>query len=113
MSESRQESHLTAPCAQGHGARVSFRMVCVVLAILVLSLAACGSGGSNAPSSCNDSKAACDKPLNKVVFPATHNSFAASEQSGWRFADQRYGIGRQLDDGIRAFLIDVHFGVAD
>jgi hypothetical protein len=48
-----------------------------------------------------------------VVFPGTHNSYAASEQPGWRFAPQRYGIARQLDDGIRALLIDVHFGVRD
>ena len=51
--------------------------------------------------------------LDQVVFPATHNSYAASDQPGWRFAPQRYGIGRQLDDGIRGLLIDVHFGVRD
>ena len=48
-----------------------------------------------------------------MVFPATHNSYAASEEQGWRFANQRCGIARRLDDGIRALLIDVHTGVYD
>jgi hypothetical protein len=80
---------------------------------LVVGLAACGSHGPRAPTSCNGSEAACEKPLNEVVFPATHNSYAASDEPGWHFANQRYGIARQLADGIRAFLIDVHFGVED
>jgi hypothetical protein len=92
---------------------VPFRLLCIALAMLVAALAACGADEPKAPKRCNGSKAACDKPLDQVVFPATHNSFAASEQPGWRFADQRYGIERQLDDGIRALLTDVHFGVAD
>jgi hypothetical protein len=47
------------------------------------------------------------------VFAGTHNSFAASDQPGWYFANQRLGISRQLNDGIRALLIDVHYGVRD
>jgi hypothetical protein len=48
-----------------------------------------------------------------VIFPGTHNSFAASDQPGWYFASQTYPIARQLTDGIRAFLIDIHYGVYD
>lgn len=47
------------------------------------------------------------------MFAATHNSYAASDQPGWFFANQRHGIARQLDDGIRGLLIDVHYGVRD
>jgi hypothetical protein len=47
------------------------------------------------------------------VFAGTHNSFAASTEPGWYFANQTYPIARQLQDGIRALLIDVHFGVYD
>jgi hypothetical protein len=90
----------------------------VALALLV---AGCG-GGSN-PSTrslisqepaklhCNGSEALCEKRIDQVVFPGTHNSYAASDQRGWHFATQRYGIERQLDDGIRALLLDVHYGV--
>jgi hypothetical protein len=77
-------------------------------------LVGCGDDEAQRPAaSCNGLAALCDRRLDQVVFAATHNSYAASEQPGWRFAPQRYGISRQLDDGIRALLIDVHFGVQD
>jgi hypothetical protein len=87
-----------------------------VAALAVAALvAACGGGGDSttggAPS-CDGSVALCGKRLDQVVFPGTHNSYAASEEPGWHFAPQRYGIGRQLDDGIRALLLDVHYGVS-
>jgi uncharacterized membrane protein HdeD (DUF308 family) len=62
---------------------------------------------------CNGSQQLCNKRLNEVAFPATHNSFSAAEQPGWLFANQRFGIRRQLEDGIRGLLIDVHYGVRD
>jgi hypothetical protein len=62
---------------------------------------------------CNGSEALCDRRLDEVVFAATHNSYAAAEQPRWLFPNQRFGIARQLRDGIRAFLIDVHTGVTD
>jgi hypothetical protein len=81
------------------------------------TIVGCGAGsggsGSTASASCNGTHALCERRLSEVVFAGTHNSFAASEQPGWHFANQRYGISRQLDDGIRAFLIDVHFGVRE
>jgi hypothetical protein len=55
----------------------------------------------------------CSRPLDQVFFAATHNSYAASAEPGWHFANQTYPIPRQLDDGIRALLIDVHYGVSD
>jgi hypothetical protein len=79
-----------------------------VLAVVLVD----GSSGSG-PTRCNGSAALCGRRLDQVVFPATHNSYAASDQPGWRFAPQRHGIGRQLDDGVRALLIDVHYGVRD
>ena len=63
--------------------------------------------------SCNGSPALCSRPLNEVVFPGTHNSFAASDEPGWYFANQTYPIARQLQAGIRAVLIDIHYGVYD
>jgi hypothetical protein len=65
------------------------------------------------PAACNGSPDLCDRRLDEVVFPATHNSYAAADEPGWFFANQRFGIERQLEDGIRAFLIDVHFGAPD
>ena len=62
---------------------------------------------------CNGLPVLCARRLDEVVFPATHNSYAAADEPGWLFANQRHGIERQLRDGIRAFLIDVHYGAPD
>jgi hypothetical protein len=62
---------------------------------------------------CNGSADLCDRRLDEVVFPATHNSYAAADEPGWFFANQRFGIERQLEDGIRAFLIHIHIGAPD
>ena len=60
---------------------------------------------------CNGSKALCNRQLNEVAFAGTHNSFSAADSPGWYIANQRRAIPRQLDDGIRLFLIDAHWGV--
>jgi hypothetical protein len=91
---------------------------CAGVAVVVLAgtvAAGCGSsgGGGAEAHGCNGSQALCSRPLQDVVFPGTHNSFAASDEPWWHFANQTYPIPRQLQDGIRAFLLDVHYGVRD
>ena len=86
----------------------------LLAALAVVLCTACGSGvRATGEQSCNGSPALCSRPLNEVIFPGTHNSFAASDEPGWYFANQTYPIARQLKDGIRAFLIDIHYGVYD
>ncbi len=104
----------------GHRSRPALRLtLTLLLAAVAMSVVACGgSTGTNAtasqtPKACNGSAALCTKRLDEAIFPGTHNSYAASDEPGWHFANQRFGIGRQLQDGIRALLIDVHFGVYD
>ncbi len=65
------------------------------------------------PGGCNGSVAACDLRLNEAVFAGTHNSFSAADSPGWFISNQRHTIERQLEDGIRLFLIDPHWGVED
>jgi hypothetical protein len=89
----------------------------VAVTVLVLALVLPGPSpqpfASAAPAGCNGSRDLCGRRLDEVVFPATHNSYAAADEPGWFFANQRFGIERQLEDGIRAFLIDIHFGAPD
>ncbi|HEX6510514.1 MAG TPA: hypothetical protein VF221_23030, partial [Chloroflexota bacterium] len=47
----------------------------------------------------------------RCSFAGTHNSMSAAADPGWFFAAQSKGINAQLDYGIRAFLIDTHYGV--
>jgi hypothetical protein len=59
---------------------------------------------------CNGQASLCDRRLNEVLFPGTHNSMAAADVAGWSIPDQRRSIPRQLQDGIRLFLLDPHYG---
>jgi hypothetical protein len=61
-------------------------------------------------TACNGSPALCDRRLDQVVFPATHNSMGGADLPGWMFPNQSASIQRQLQDGIRGFLIDIHYG---
>ena len=60
---------------------------------------------------CNGSPALCSHRLNEVVFAGTHNSMSAADDPGWFIANQRHDIPQQLQDGIRLFLIDPHWGI--
>jgi len=79
-------------------------------------LAAAGSflaaGGADEPpppiNACNGHAALCNRPLDEVVFPATHNSMSVP-LPGWFSAMQEAPIKTQLEDGIRGLLIDTHY----
>ncbi|MDO8185223.1 hypothetical protein Q5424_01685 [Conexibacter sp. JD483] len=60
---------------------------------------------------CNGSRAYCDLRLDQYAFATTHNSFSAAQDPGWLIPNQRFGIARQLEDGIHGFMLDVHIGV--
>jgi hypothetical protein len=62
-------------------------------------------------SACNGQRDLCDRPLDEVVFPATHNSMSAADHATWMFANHEVGITTQLKDGIRGLLIDVYRGI--
>ncbi|MGX6449729.1 hypothetical protein ACVU7I_16960, partial [Patulibacter sp. S7RM1-6] len=64
-------------------------------------------------TACNGLPELCDRRLDEVVFPGTHNSMSAADRPGWLFANQRRPIPRQLDDGIRLLMVDPHYGVVN
>jgi hypothetical protein len=61
---------------------------------------------------CNGHAELCDRPLDRVVFAATHNSMSAAREPGWYFASHDGGIPAQLRAGVRGLLIDGHYGFA-
>ncbi len=64
--------------------------------------------GVDPATACNGHALLCDRPLPAVVFAATHNAFAATDDGFIAVAaNQTHGIARQLEDGIRAMLWDV------
>ncbi len=61
------------------------------------------------PLRCNGHEALCERRFNEVVFPATHNAMSASNL-GWIWPHHDGGLSAQLKAGVRAFLLDVHYG---
>jgi hypothetical protein len=59
---------------------------------------------------CNTLVVLCDRPLNEVMFAGTHNSMAASRERGWTLNTQQSSILGQLAEGVRALMIDFHYG---
>lgn len=81
-------------------------------AISVLTFATVATAaGATRERPCNGSVALCGKSLDQVVLPGTHNSMS-NEEYGWLLPNQHYSIPTQLSMGIRAFLIDTHYGKA-
>jgi hypothetical protein len=71
-----------------------------------------GAGGVSTaappPGPCEGSAALCDRSLEQIALPATHNSMSAP-LPGWFASQQDHGIAEQLRDGIRGLLIDTHY----
>ncbi len=63
--------------------------------------------GIDPPMRCNGYPELCDRRLDEVVFPTTHNAMSNSDE-GWIAPNQQHGIKRQLEDGVRGMLIDTH-----
>lgn len=61
------------------------------------------------PLRCNGHEELCDRRFDEVVFPATHNAMAASNL-GWVWPHHDGGLSAQLKAGVRALLLDVHYG---
>ncbi len=73
--------------------------------MLAIVLAGCRGEPEAEPLRCNGHEALCERPLDEVVFAGTHNSMSSSD-AGWKLPNQHHGIPDQLEDGVRAFLID-------
>ncbi|MCA9572227.1 MAG: hypothetical protein KC656_30520 [Myxococcales bacterium] len=79
--------------------------------LLLSCLVACGSpsadGEPTPPEPCNGRSDLCDRRLDQVVLPATHNSMSSAED-GFLAPNQQFALAQQLDDGIRGFLLDTY-----
>jgi hypothetical protein len=66
------------------------------------------AGAADGPGMrCNGHQALCDRRFDEVVFPATHNAMSNADD-GWAVPNQTHPMLRQLEDGIRAMLIDTY-----
>lgn len=56
---------------------------------------------------CNGFEELCDRKLFEVLLPGTHNAMS-NEADEFIGPNQTHGLRRQLDDGIRAMLLDTY-----
>jgi hypothetical protein len=116
LTESRtREDAAAQPAPQRRRAAPWIAGGVAALLLVVLAVALIGSGATkpaeaSADATCNGYAELCDRPLDEVAFAGTHNAMSSATYPNWLFAQQERDLEGQLDDGIRALLIDAHFG---
>jgi hypothetical protein len=88
---------------------LALAVVAVVVVLLVRSPSE--SAAPTEITACNGYPELCDRRLDQVVFPTSHNSMSAADIPDWMFPNQNKSIPEQLEDGVRGFLIDAHYGI--
>ncbi len=96
--------------------RLRWRAIAVPIAAVLLvggaTVTYATAGGIDEPTPtiapCNGREELCDRPLDEVTLPATHNSMSVP-LPGWFAALQERPIKGQLEDGIRGLLFDTHY----
>jgi hypothetical protein len=58
---------------------------------------------------CNGSPVLCERRFDEVAYATTHNAFATLEQIYFPPANQTFTMTRQLEDGVRALMLDVWY----
>jgi hypothetical protein len=96
-------------------ATLARRLVVVGIAVGLIVVAGgifLGTGGTTtaapARGGCNGHEELCDRPLDRLVLPATHNAMSVP-LPGWYSAEQDAPIADQLADGVRGLLVDTHY----
>lgn len=64
------------------------------------------------PTTCNGAAELCARTYDRVVVPMTHNAMSNADD-GWTPPNQTHGIARQLADGVRGMMLDLHYYDAD
>jgi hypothetical protein len=81
----------------------------VVVAASVTLLVLHEVRASGAPRTCNGVRSLCALRLDEVSLATTHNSMNDAAD-GFSYPNQERGIGAQLDEGVRGFLVDAYSG---
>ncbi|MDQ6796749.1 MAG: hypothetical protein M3011_01780, partial [Actinomycetota bacterium] len=95
----------------GQGAVVVVLLGLVSAGMVVTARGASRHAEAGQQQTCNGSAALCELALDQVMLLATHNSMSSDRYPGWMFAEHLRTIREQLDAGVRALLIDTHYGI--
>jgi hypothetical protein len=65
------------------------------------------AGPPPSATACNGADVLCGRRYDEVAYVTTHNAMS-SQEDGFIGPNQYFGIARQLDDGVRGLMLDVH-----
>ncbi len=76
---------------------------------LVAFAAGCGAvDGPEVPARrCNGHAELCERTLAEVALAGAHNAMSNGDE-GWDLPNHNFGLARQLNDGVHAFLLDTY-----
>lgn len=60
------------------------------------------------PTRCLGREDLCDRPLDTLTLATTHNAMSNADE-GWYFPNQQHPPRQQLQDGIRAMMLDTYW----
>ncbi|KAF9411763.1 hypothetical protein BGZ94_001242 [Podila epigama] len=80
-----------------------------ILSVAILLATSAIASVSAQQKACNGYAALCAKPYNQLVSACAHNAYAVSPKNAASLAaNQNNNIPTQLEDGIRAFMLDAY-----
>jgi hypothetical protein len=79
---------------------------CLSLLFLTMITACKGTQEEN-QRSCNGHALLCERAVDEVAFPATHNSMSSQEEE-WIPPNHLYAVPQQLADGVRSLNLDTY-----
>jgi hypothetical protein len=82
----------------------------LVIAVIIWRRPTAETPGAGFVTSCNGALVLCGRTVDQVVFPGAHNAMSNADIPGWMFPHHSHDMRRQLEAGVRALLIDVHYG---
>jgi len=59
---------------------------------------------------CNGAAELCDRRIDQITFAGAHNAMGSADNPRWLFPNQDKGVPALLEQGVRAFMLDVHYG---
>jgi hypothetical protein len=71
-----------------------------------------GARSATRPAACNGAAELCDRTYDAVVVPMTHNAMSNADER-WNVPNQTHPPARQLADGVRGMMLDLHYYDAD
>ena len=67
-----------------------------------------GARRTDVRATCNGAAELCARTYDRVTVPMTHNAMSNADE-GWSPPNQTHGLARQLADGVRGMMLDLHY----